>query len=98
LNHLQQSLRDFSLTHFPFLQNYFWHPHVKKDQMHRVKCHHHHHHVSSLFPVTTLNSLSISLVCYTPGESLSLSLALVFSASNSSILDTKSQELAWGAC
>ncbi len=27
-----------------------------------IKCHHH-HHVSSLFPVTTLNSLSISLVC-----------------------------------
>jgi hypothetical protein len=35
LNYLQQSLWDFSLTHFPFLQNYFWHPHVKKDQMHR---------------------------------------------------------------
>ncbi len=37
----------------------------------RIKCiqitchhhHHHHHHVSSLFPVTTLNSLSIFLVC-----------------------------------
>lgn len=44
-----------------------------------IKCHHHHHHhhVSSLFPVTTLNSLSNPLVCYAPGNSLSLSLSLV---------------------